>query len=249
VPHNPGFQRKKLNRSQTSSTIYTTDLRKHSPLFVQLEAEYGGRDGAIHALEFVLKFFDALKRKGIYPLIVQDGVQAPLDRLFDDLMSLDNGMVSPMLSPRKKLGRARASSLYDGMKAVAVFTVRHLMATGLSLPEARKLVAAELAKQGIRPARKGSRDGSGQFSERTLRTWEEGIAADIGCHGTPAGTLAKLEAAHLADVLAWCGLKTLPEGATPDSLLAERCPTDRLRPAYLEKLADVVRKTRAQETT
>jgi hypothetical protein len=220
-------------------------LKEAQSRFVQPEAEYGGRDSAIHALEFVLKFFDALKRMGIYPLIVQDGVHAPLARLYDDLMSLDNGMVSPMLSPRKKRGRARASSLYDGMKAVAVFTVRHLAATGLSHPEARKVVARKLAKLGMRPARGGYEDGTGQFSERTLRKWQE----DIGIVKTATGVLSKLEDAYLDEALRQFGLSSLSAGFTVDDLLLQHSSANDMRRKLLDKMARYLAMTRAQETT
>src|SRR6476646_7993924 len=72
----------------------------------------GGREGAIHALEIVMKFL------GQFDVVRDEALNAPLARLWNDLMSLDEGMVSPMLRPKKKSGRARADSFYDGMKAI-----------------------------------------------------------------------------------------------------------------------------------
>jgi hypothetical protein len=123
-------------------------LREAKSRFENPVAHDGGRDGAIHALEYVLKFFTVLERTEVYPLIVRDGVHAPLARLYSDLMSLDDGMVSAMIAPIKKRGRARASAAYDALKGIAAFTVRRLTATGIRPLEARKLVASELAKRG-----------------------------------------------------------------------------------------------------
>jgi hypothetical protein len=220
-------------------------LREAKSRFKNPVAGDAGRDGAIHALECVLKFFTVLHETGIYPLIVSHGVHAPLVRLFDDLRSLGDGMVSALLAPVKGPGRARASGSYDALKGVVGFTVRRLTASGVSAPEARKKVASELAKQGIRPARKGSKHGSGQFSERTLRKWQE----DIGLNKTTTDKLTQLEAAHLQEVLKSFGITTLPTGSTADDLLRQRFGAGDLQRAYLGRLTAYIASTRSQETT
>ena len=80
-----------------------------------------------------MKFFTVIERTGVYPLIVAEGVHAPIALLFDALMSLDDGKVSLMLAPKKRSGRAHASSFYNGLKGIAVFTVQRLQATGVKL--------------------------------------------------------------------------------------------------------------------
>jgi hypothetical protein len=154
-------------------------------------------------------------------------------------------MVSAMLTPVKKHGRARASGSYDALKGVVVFTVRRLRATGISFPEASKMVASELAKQGIRPARKGSKHGSEQLSKRTLRKWQE----DIGFNKTATDTLTQLESAHLKEVLESFGIPTLPTGSTTDDLLRQRFGAGDLQRAYLGRLAVYIANTRSEETT
>jgi hypothetical protein len=151
----------------------------------------GGRDGAIHALEMVLKFL------GLFEPVRAAALHAPLARLFTDLMALDDGEVSPLLAPRKRSGRARANPAYDALKGAVVFTVQRLAATGLTQPEARRIVADEMARLGVRPARKGSNLGSGRFSERTLRKWQD----DIGINETATDTLKLLEVEHSREVL------------------------------------------------
>jgi hypothetical protein len=149
------------------------------------EADNSGRDGVIDAVETILKFLLFLQ---------SNGLEAPFARLCADLMALDDGEVSPLLAPKKKAGRARANALYDGLKGVAVFTVRRLAATGIGIRDARRMVANELARCGVRPARKGAKNAAhtpeaGRFSERTLRKWQE----DIGINKTAADTLRQLE--------------------------------------------------------
>jgi hypothetical protein len=198
-----------------------------------------GRDGAIHAVESVLKF---LQR---FDPVQSEALQAPLARLFDDLMSLDDGVVSNMLTPRKKRGRGRVSGFYDSLKGVAVFTVLRLAANEISLPQARAMVAGKLAELGIRPARKGSRDGTGRFSERTLRKWQE----DIRFNKTATDTLSQLEAGHLTEVLEGFRLSALPTGSTADDLLRQRFRPAQLWHVYLDKMTEYIANTRSQETT
>jgi hypothetical protein len=198
-----------------------------------------GRDGAIHALETVVKFL------ALFGPVHREALHAPLARLFDDLMSLGDGKASAMLTPTKKRGRARASGAYDALKGIAVFTVRCLAATGVGLPDAREMVAARLADVGVRPARKGSGEGSGRFSERTLRKWQY----DIGFNTTATDTLKLAESEHLAEVLSALGLSVLPAGSTADDLLLQRYPAAELQRAYLTRLTLYIADTRSQETT
>jgi hypothetical protein len=220
-------------------------LKEAMRRFENPDAQDAGRDGAIHALEYVLKFFTVIERTGVYPFIAAEGVHAPLARLHSDLMSLDDGMVSAMLMRKKKSGRARASSFYDGLKGIVVFTVRRLRATGVSLPEARRMVASVLAKQGIQPAREGSRGGTGELTDRTLRKWQD----DIGINETATDALRQAEAAHLKEVLEGFGLSALPTGSTVDELLLQHFKPARLQLAYLDRLRVHIAKTRGQETT
>jgi hypothetical protein len=226
-------------------------LKEAGQRFNNPTAEDGGRDGATHALESVLKFFACLDRLDIYPLIVKEAVNAPLARLFTDLMALDDGNVSPMLRPKRRSrgGGTRANATYDALKGVAVFTTDRLVALGKNHTEARKSVAVRLGQEGVRPARKGSRDGSMQFSERTIRGWEEQIAADIGCRTTAAQTFHRLQAEHTRELLAELGLKELPERVSADSLLVARFGAPTLHRAFLEKLGHLIKVLRAQEST
>jgi hypothetical protein len=197
-----------------------------------------GRDKAIHALEVIIKFLSDW-----FEPVQAEVLQAPLARLFDDLMSLDDGKVSALLKPKLQSGRARASGAYDALKGIAVFTVRRLEATGLRPIDARKKLASTLNKLNVRPARKGSAGGTGQISERTLREWQERIAADVGCHTTAAKTLRDAEEAHLQEVIAGVGLSALPAGATPDGLLSSKLSATEIRRcAKGHKLLDDVRR-------
>jgi hypothetical protein len=202
-----------------------------------------GRDGAIHALELVIKFLS------LFQPVRAEFLHAPLARLFTDLMALNDGTCSAMLTPSSRSGRAPANSAYDAMKGMVVFTIRRLEATGMRLPEARKLVAAKLTKLKMRPARSGSKISSGQVNERTLRGWQQQIAADVGCLTTAAQTLKEAEREHHNEVLTGMQLSTVPEGSTPDTLLLSRFPIAEIRRAYIDRLASYVERTRSAETT
>jgi hypothetical protein len=202
-----------------------------------------GREGVIHAVEVVIKFLS------LFELVKNESLHAPLARLFTDLMALNDGVASTMLAPKARSGRARASGAYDALKGIAVFTVRRLQATGMQPVDARKAVASALDKLNVRPARKGSAGGTGQITERTLRTWEEQIATDVGCRTTAAQTLKEAEAGHVQEVVAGLGLSALPENTTPDKLVLPRFPLNDLRTFYLDRLATYVTATRSAETT
>jgi hypothetical protein len=197
-----------------------------------------GREGVIHALEAVIKFLI------LFDPVNANALHTPLARLFDDLMSLGDGTASGMLRPSARSGRSRASGFYDGLKAVTVFTARCLEATGMRTDEARKMVASELTKLRVRPARKGSEGGTGRITERTLRGWQEEIAADIGCHLTAAKTHWGMKAVHLLEVTG-IGLPTPPA----DRLLMCCSPISDLRHVYLDRLASYVARTRSGKTT
>jgi hypothetical protein len=198
-----------------------------------------GRDGAIHALETIVKFL------GLFDTVRDEALHAPLARLSSDLMSLDDGTASAMLTPRRRRGRARASSFYDATKGVAVFTVQRVAATGITYPNARRMVATKLAEIGVRPARKGSDKGTGEFSERTLRKWQD----DVAMNETARDTLTLLEAGHIQEVLEIIGLSALPSGTTADELMIRHFEPAELRRGYLAKLSAFITRIRGQETT
>jgi len=121
-------------------------------------------------------------------------LSAPLVVLGDALLSLEAGKVAPVLSPRKRRGAAPEGVLYETLKGSAVSVVRRLQATGMSRKDSRGAVARELSKLGLRPARKGSREGAGQFTARTIAKWEDDIAADIGFSTVAAVAFREIEA-------------------------------------------------------
>jgi hypothetical protein len=203
----------------------------------------GGREGTIQAVETIIKFLS------VFDIVKSESLHAPLARLFTDLMALNDGIASTLLTPKARPGRARASGAYDALKGIAVFTVRRLEATGMRPVGARKAVAGTLCKLKVRPARKGSEHGGRQITERTIRNWQEQISADVGCHTTATQTLKEAEAEHEREVVTGLGLAGVPEGFTPDRLLLSRQPIKLLRSSYLDRLICYVKKTRSDETT
>jgi hypothetical protein len=151
------------------------------------EHDDAGRSGVIAALETVLRF---LQQSSV---ISSHGLIMPLARLHSDLLALDDGNLSALLSPKPRSGRARASGFYDGLKGLAVFTVQALITPSMRRVDARKLVARRLNELGISPARKGSKHPSGKITERTLREWQEYIAADVGLRSSAAQTFREAQ--------------------------------------------------------
>jgi hypothetical protein len=190
-------------------------LREAERLF--LAGEHGGREGAIHALETVVKFLLRV------PDVAEKSLQAPLAALLSALMNLDNGARPAMLKPKSSPGRARASALADGAIGSAVFTVNRLRRTGLSAPEAHREVAAIVRETGVTASR--GRDRA--VTERTVRGWCEAADADIGRHGEVAQTRDGLEAC----------IPALEEHTSPE--VARRL--------YKIGLLDTLRRVRAQD--
>jgi hypothetical protein len=96
-------------------------LHEATKLFV--EGEDAERRGVIDALKAVIEFL--LKSSAIN----SQGHFLPLARLYDDLLALDAGKASKLLTPKTRSGRAPASGFEEGLKGLAVFIVRRLAKT------------------------------------------------------------------------------------------------------------------------
>jgi hypothetical protein len=184
----------------------------------------GSREGAIHALEILLKFLSRFQP------VLDQGLNAPLIALFNALLSLNDGNVLPMLKPVPPRGRSRASGIRDSLRGAAAFTVTRLCATGRSAPDAHADVARVVRDAGVKAAR-------GRYptiTGRTVRGWCEEVAADIGRCGEAAQTFDLLE-------------KQCPvvEGAEPADIEgAERAD---IRRAYLDSLKNLINNLRGSE--
>jgi hypothetical protein len=144
----------------------------------------GGREGAIHAVEILLKFLSRFQP------VLDEGLNAPLISLFNALLSLDDGTVEPLLKPVPARGRSRASAIRDSLKGAAAFTVMRLRAAGQRAPDAYRDVARVCHDAGVKAAR-------GQYpkiTRRTVRGWCAEVAADVGRRGEAAQALKLLEA-------------------------------------------------------
>ena len=197
-----------------------------------------GRQGALHGLDAILRYLM------LFQIVHVESLLTPLALLFGDLVSLDGGQVGPMVAPVKKRGGARANSFYNALKGIAVFITFRLEASDMTRRDARIAVAKELANMGVRPARKGSREGSGEFSARTIGKWQEDINADVGFRTTAAQEFRQCEADNVPRVLEGCGLSSLPEGSTADDLELSCVGPVEFRRGYLKSLSKFVLDTR-----
>jgi hypothetical protein len=143
----------------------------------------GGREGAIHAIESVLKF---LERSTI---VRSHGLHTPLASLFDALTALDDGVVLSILQRVPHSGRSRASAMRESIKGAVAFTVGRLCATDLPVNSARKLVARTLKEAGL-TAERGKYPA---VTERTIRGWCEDVAVDFSRKSEAAQTFDMLQ--------------------------------------------------------
>jgi hypothetical protein len=179
-----------------------------------------GREGAIHALETVIKFL------GLFQPVLDEGLHASLATLLDGLLGLKDGAVSPLLKPIPHDGRPRASALRESLIGGAAFAVDGLCAAGLPASEAHGLVASVLRAEGVTAAR-------GRFPEitaNTVRVWCDNVAADVEMNG---------EAAQV-----FRDLKADPEASPPPESDAAL-----VRQFFRDHLVHVIRSIRASENS
>jgi hypothetical protein len=155
-----------IELNEAFKSLYT-GLREAKTLFGT--GDDAGREGAIHALETVVKFL------GRFQPVVDEGLHAPLAVLLDGLLSLSDGAVAPLLKHIPHTGQSRASALRECTIGAAAFVVDRLCAAGYPDREAQEFVASTLRAEGVRAAR-------GRFPEvtaDTVRTWCDDVAADM----------------------------------------------------------------------
>ena len=142
----------------------------------QFESEGdGGRKGALTALAATWMFIVLFEGPR------SQSLQVPILCLQDALACLEKGLVLPMVKPAPRCGRAPSSDARAALRGCAAGTVQRLLQTGLKSQDANLAVANKLSQLGIRPER-----GSGEITDRTVRTWCEEVASDVGRHGTAA---------------------------------------------------------------
>jgi hypothetical protein len=134
-----------------------------------------GRLGARTALSACWNFI-LLFRK---PL--EETLHVPILRLQDALAGLAKGRTEPIVKAVRRRGGAPSSDAYDSIKGHAVATVQLLQLAGLTRDDARRVVAKQLSKLGVRPER-----GSGHVTATTLRNWADKVSSDFGRHSTAA---------------------------------------------------------------
>jgi hypothetical protein len=124
------------------------------------EMETDSRGGAITALQAVWNFCDALPRWQTINLSL------PITALMSALHDLESGQVVPMLKPKVENHRPPEAGFRKVERAVAIFSVEQIVATGPTIEQACRFVVA-LLKRGGMPV-----GGRGETQEwETIRTW------------------------------------------------------------------------------
>jgi hypothetical protein len=162
-----------LDKLNTGLGFLFAYLRGASDVFHR--ADHGGRAGAIMALDAAWRFV-ALFRGPRAELLFQ-----PILDLQAALRNLDEGGVPAMLKPIRRSGRAPSTDTHAALWGYAAGTVRRLTESGISLGDARKLVAEALVELGVRPER-----GKEPITDRTVRSWCEKVSEDVGRRGAAA---------------------------------------------------------------
>jgi hypothetical protein len=110
-----------------------------------------------------------------------ESLQVPILRLQDALAGLENNLVSPIVKPIGRRGRAPSSNAHAALRGFAAGTVKRLVDIGLTHPSARREVAKRLCQLGVRPER-----GAGSVTADTVESWCDDVSSDVGRHGTAA---------------------------------------------------------------
>jgi hypothetical protein len=153
--------------------FFFSKLRLASGLFRHSEDDH--RHAAIVALDAAWQLV-ALFRQPYAELLFR-----PILDLQAALRNLDEGGVPLMLKPVRRAGRAPSTDTQGALWGYAAGTVKRLVESGISLDDARKLVAEALVELGVRAER-----GNKPVTHRTVRTWCEKVSEDFGRRGAAA---------------------------------------------------------------
>lgn len=104
-----------------------------------------------------------------------ESLHAPILKLQDALVALDQNNVLPILKPIARPGRAASSPAYAALRGHVAGTVMRLRNLGLDPKQARELVAKELVNLGVRPQR-----GTKAVTANTVRHWSDDVDSDVG---------------------------------------------------------------------
>jgi hypothetical protein len=151
------------------------------------------------------------------------------------LQALNENNVAPILKPTAtpKGGRAVDPPDRQALIGIAVGTVGRLRWTGIPVPEAHGLVAAELARLGIKPAR-----GAGRITARTVKQWCERVSIIRPViYSILAGGPEALSKAEPGDMAQFAAVQNADEMLSPKwRSLIERQPRDGARAFVLNAL-------------
>jgi hypothetical protein len=148
-------------------------LREARRLFEQEGDE--GRAGTFTALGALWMFIVLFKTP------FSDGLHVPILRLQDALVMLEQNRVLPILKPILRGGRPASSHAHLSLKGHAAGAVQLLLQTGMSRPDAHRLVAKCLTQLAVRP------EGRSRIvTPTTVRNWCAELSSDVGRRGTAA---------------------------------------------------------------
>ena len=151
--------------------FFFSKLRLASGLFHQSGE---GRHAWIVALDAAWQFV-ALFKQPCAELLFR-----PILDLQAALRNLDEGGVPPMLKPVRRTGPAPSTDTHAALWGYTAGTVQRLVQSNISPHDARKRAAELLVKLGVQAR------GNKPITERTVRTWCEKVAEDVGRRGVAA---------------------------------------------------------------
>ena len=152
--------------------FFFSKLRLASGLFRQSGDDH--RHAAIVAMDAAWQLV-ALFRRPYAELLFR-----PILDLQAALRNLDEGGVPPMLKPVRRTGPAPSTDTHAALWGYTAGTVQRLVQSNISPHDARKRAAELLVKLGVQAR------GNKPITERTVRTWCEKVAEDVGRRGVAA---------------------------------------------------------------
>ena len=162
-----------LETLNTGLRFFFSELRLSSALFQQSGS--GGRAGAVKALGATWRLV------ALFAQPLSELLHLPMLHLQDALQSLDEGTVSPMLTPVPHSGRTSSTGGRAALRGHVAGTVTRLIEANVPRGQAHAQVAKALVRLGVRPER-----GSGQITATTVRHWCAEVATDVSRRGAAA---------------------------------------------------------------
>jgi len=153
------------NDVQIALSFLFQNLRNAQKMYLRADAQNGGRDGIIRALDSVIEFLRHFEEPR------EEHLALPLVKLTAALRDLENGTQYPLVAKRKKGGKPGNPITRKEMMGAASVALRKAVKQGVNEEEMAKNIAKLLNKLGI----ENQGNGKKNIEATTVMEWKNKI--------------------------------------------------------------------------